>query len=90
MIRSLLLIMASTAIILPCAHCTDNATAHLQPQQRRNKTNFIYSDASIEHPEFNNDSKVMIEGGLYTNQKFERISTQSQLPVSNIYLTDNL
>lgn len=45
---------------------TANVTTKNVPK-KRSKTNFIYSDQSIDHPDINNSSKVMIEGGLFAN-----------------------
>lgn len=61
---------------------TANVTTKNVPK-KRSKTNFIYSDQSIDHPDINNSSKVMIEGGLFANQKFDKVETlNKKTPVS--------
>lgn len=37
------------------------------------KTNFINSDQDTEHPESNNNSNMMVEGGLYIDKKFQKV-----------------
>ena len=62
---------------------TANVTTRGVPQ-RRNKTNFVYSDKSTEHPDSNNASKICIEGGLYCNEKFDKIENiNKKNPVSD-------
>lgn len=65
-----------------------NATltqAQLKEQMgsHKNKTNFVYGESASEHPDLNNSTKLMVEGGLYSSQKFERVKLyKGKHPVS--------
>lgn len=64
---NMLKVMAIAAIIQLTVHADEVANKSAPIKSRRNKTNFIYSDSNIEHPEFNNNTKLSVEGGLYTD-----------------------
>lgn len=78
--------LLSSVYLLSSEVMAANVTTKPVPK-KRSKTNFIYSDQSIEHPDINNSSKVMIDGGLFANQKFDKVENlNKKTPVSNTIL----
>ena len=77
--------MAALAMLATLVAGTDQPAAKVHAPQKKNKTNFIYGDLDGEHPDWNNTEKVMIQGGIYSVQKFDRIhDPHANKPVSAI------
>ena len=59
---NLLVVMAIAAMVIPDGNAADAGGKG----GHRNKTNFIYSEKdNEEHPEGNNTSKLLVEGGMF-------------------------
>lgn len=81
-----LLSMAASAMLVTFVCAANEPATKVKAPKWKNKTNFIYSDQDGEHPDWNNTEKVMIQGGMYTTNRVDRIHDPHAIkPVSETW-----
>lgn len=85
--RNAIVLMAAVTVATLTSPCMaqQQGASHTPQSVHKNKTNFIYSDHDTEHPDSANNSKLSVEGGLFIDQKFQKIDNfaGAKRPVSS-------